>query len=147
MKNLLSLFICLSLVTFYSCGDDDNEKGNENEITLNARIQYSTDNDGINTQPDTGAKVFIFYDFDCNNPNGFIYQGNGKYIKDGDMKNYDQVATIDTDGNLTIKRTYNNKTFTVVSDSKHYTGQFKERYYDDSFFNEDVSFSYIFKPQ
>lgn len=54
MKNLLSLFICLSLVTFYSCGDDDNE---DNSVKLAAKFTYLKD-DAIVDSPYTTMYIY-----------------------------------------------------------------------------------------
>ncbi len=66
--------MCFALVGLYSCGsdDDDDNGGGDSGITIKARVLYSTDADGVNTSPDAGAKVYVFYDLDFNNANGYV---------------------------------------------------------------------------
>ncbi len=145
MKKLLTLFMCFALVGLYSCGsdDDDDNGGGDSGITIKARVLYSTDADGVNTSPDAGAKVYVFYDLDFNNANVYVYQVGGKYVNDGKTLTPDQTATIGTDGNAVIEQKFKNRKITVVIDSKHYQGQYSELYYPN--FNENIVLSNIFK--
>lgn len=54
MKNLLSLFICLSLITFSSCGDDDKENG---KVKLTAKFTYIHNGE---TKPSAATEMVIF---------------------------------------------------------------------------------------
>lgn len=148
MKKLLSILMCVSLLSFsfYSCSDDDDNGGDGNgNVKLKVRTLYSTDADGIHTSFDTGAKVYVFYGFDFNNANGYTYQIGGKYVKGSDVLNPDQTATIGTDGNAVIEQKFKDRKITVVIDSKHYQGQYREAYFE--MFNEDIDISHIFKLQ
>lgn len=146
MKKLFTLFMCLALVGLSSCSDDDeNGDGSSTGVTLKARVQYSTDANGVDTKPDAGAKVYLFFDFDHKNPNGYIYQVGGKYVKDGVTINAEQTATIDSDGNATINAKYTNRPLTVVVDSKHFSGRYSEYFYSNFKVNE--IYAIIFKPE
>ena len=147
MKKLLTLFMCIALVGLYSCSnDDDNDNnggGGNSAITIKARVLYSTDANGVDTKPDAGAKVYVFYDLDFNNANGYTYQVGGKYVNDGKTITADQMATIGSDGNAVIEQKFSSRKITVVVDSKHYEGQYAEKYYPS--FNENIILSNIFK--
>lgn len=146
MKKLLTLFMCLALVGLSSCSsDDDDNDGGGTGVTLKTRVQYSTDTNGVDTKPDAGAKVYLFFDFDYKNPNGYTYQVGGKYVKNGISINADQSATIDNDGNAVINAKYTNRPLTVVVDSKHFTGRYSEYYYSN--LTENEIYAVIFKPE
>lgn len=146
MKKLLTLFICLSLIGLNACSsDDDDNGGGETGVTLKARVQYSTDANGVDTKPDVGAKVYLFYDFDYKNANGYTYQYGGKFVKNGSTIEADQSATIGSDGNATIDARYINRRLTVVADSKHFEGRYTPYYYSN--FKENEIFAIIFKPE
>lgn len=147
MKKLLTLFMCLALVGLSSCSsDDDNDNGGGTNtgVTLKTRVQYSTDANGVDTKPDAGANVYLFFDFDSKNPNGYVYQVGGKYVKNGVTISPDQTATIDKDGNATINAKFTNRPLTIVIDSKHFSGRYVEYHYPN--FKENEIYAIIFKP-
>lgn len=145
MEKLLTLFMCLALVGLSSCSSDDDNYDGSTGATLKARVQYSTDANGVDTKPDAGAMVYLFFDFDHKNPHGYIYQVGGKYVKDGVTINADQTATIDNNGNTTINARYTNRPLTVVVDSKYFTGRYSEYFYSN--LKENETFATIFKPE
>lgn len=147
MKKLLTLFMCFALVGLYSCSsdDDDNGDGNGTGITVKARVLYSTDANGIDTKPDAGAKVYLHYDFNYKNANGYEYQGNGKYKKGDLVLEPAQTATVDSEGNAVIEQKFKNRELTVVVESKHYAGRYSETYYET--FNENIISSTNFRPE
>jgi hypothetical protein len=146
MKKLLTLFMCFALVGLYSCSsDDDNDNGTNTGLTLKVRSLYSDDANSTESKPDTGAKVYLFFDFDKNTPNGYTYQLGGKYVKDKVTMSPDQTGVTDADGYATINTEFKNRPLTVVVESKHYEGQYIETYYKN--FNESEILALLFKPK
>jgi hypothetical protein len=145
MKKILTLLV-LTLIGFSSCGDDDNNDNSSGTgIILKVHATYSTDANGIETHPDAGAKVYLFFDFNHKNTNGYSYQAGGKYVKGSEILTPDQTATIASDGYVTINAKFRDRPLTVVVDSKHYEGRYSEVFYEK--FKENEVFACIFKPQ
>ncbi|MBF0576615.1 hypothetical protein [Dysgonomonas sp. GY617] len=149
MRKILTLFLCLSVLGLYSCSsDDDNDNnGGGTGLTVKARVLYETaDAVGV-THPDAGAKVYLHYDFDFKNANGYTYQGNGNYAKGTTSITIiepAQTATIDKDGNVVIDQKFKDRKLTIVIESKYYQGKYTELYYP--MFNENIILSNIFRP-
>lgn len=147
MKKILTLLLCFSLVGLYSCSkDDDNDGGDGGNtgVMVNVLARYEKADTGSEGFNDSGAKVYLFFDFDCKNPNGFVYQKGGKYVKGDVIYSADQTATTGNDGKASINAKYTNRPLTVVVESKYYNSYFDEIFITK--LTESTSVSSIFRP-
>lgn len=140
MKKVFTIMMCLAVAGLWSCGSKSDDGG----IVLKAHAQYSTDIDGINTVPDEGAKVYLYYDVDYRT-DGYKYKLGGTYTVGNNTLSADQTGVAGADGYVTLPQKFPNRKLTVVVESAHYPGQYTEHFYP--IFNEYIIVPDIFSPK
>lgn len=145
MKKILTLFMCLALVGLYSCSDDDDEGGNGNNgKNIRVTARYEKSDTGAETYPDTGAKVYFFYDLTPTSE--YTYELGGNYITPrGDKLPADQSATIGKDGIANVEAKFTNRPVTVIIESAFYSERYSQSHIGKVEGGETVSA--VFRPE
>lgn len=150
MKKLLSILMCVSLLSFsfYSCGSDDDDddnggNGGNGDITLRVTARYQKTDTGADTFADKGAKVYLFTDVTPNSE--YVYELGGNYITPrGDKIKADKSAIIGDNGIVDIIPTFTNRPVTVIIESAFYPEKYDQGHIGN--LSESTTYSVVFKP-
>jgi hypothetical protein len=146
MKKLLSILMCVSLLSFsfYSCSDsDDDDNSGSNGIVLKVTTRYEKTDSPGQTFADKGAKVYLF--FDLTPTNEYTYNLGGTYTSPkGNTFSADQNATIGDDGTISINPKYTKRPVTIIVESAFYSEVYDQGHIGN--LTESTTHSIIFRP-
>lgn len=131
MKKLLSILMCVSLLSFsfYSCSSDDDNGGDTTKrpsINITVKSYYEKDGQKL---PDAGSTVYILEGFGYNAGGKWEYKGNGNFHSNEWGTNWGatKTAIIGVDGSIRINNIKSEQGdidkynyFTIVVESKYY---------------------------
>lgn len=134
------MFVCCLLI-FTGCYNDKDEYVPDVKVFA---FYETTDGPGIK-KPDAGAKVYIYYGLSQDNPDNYIYQGEGQLLNENlSVIRPDEEYQIDEVGKLFFIPEYVGEEIIIIIESNFYKGQFEATNFSSTV--NGVGLYKVFKP-
>jgi hypothetical protein len=143
MKKLFYLLFAFTFVL--ACESPKSLEEPEQEVRIKIHAFYVPETES-NKYPDSGSKVYLYYDIYDKPLIGYMYNGDGSLTdrKDGSTILPDQQTITDAEGNAVLISKYLDRMFTLVVESNYYPGRLGSVCYDEievSSFEGDINFT------